>query len=129
MTHHLPVPTPPPPDPVTRRAFMAITRVDKAMLKGHAMDGAGPDHLQMRANPCGIVMQLDLDDAWRATSAKVGAKLAAGGAELQHALHPTAPHSTPQCPAAAPARCQRTRGCQQHGWCGVHTCGPCVWSA
>jgi hypothetical protein len=50
---------------------MAITRVDKAMLSGHAMDGLGPDHIRMPANPCGAVMQLELDESFRATSAKV----------------------------------------------------------
>jgi hypothetical protein len=52
---------------------MAMARVDKASLKGHLYDGLGPDHLQLEANPCGVIMELKLDNDWQATSARVGA--------------------------------------------------------
>lgn len=51
---------------------MAITRIDKAMLKGSTNDGLGPDHIQMEPNPCGVVFALKLDEQFRATSAEVG---------------------------------------------------------
>lgn len=57
-------------DPATNTAYMALTRVDKGMLKGDAMDGIGPDHVQLEANPCGIIMELNLDESFSATSAK-----------------------------------------------------------
>ena len=52
---------------------MALTRVDKGMLKGDAMDGLGPDHIQMAANPCGVIMALNLNDKYEATSGEVRA--------------------------------------------------------
>lgn len=61
-----------PADPASNTAYMAVTRVDKAMLKDDPMDGLGPDHVQMEPNPCGVIMEVKLDDNFSGTSAKVG---------------------------------------------------------
>lgn len=58
-------------DPATNTAYMAITRIDKGMLKGSSMDGLGPDHIQLEANPCGVIMALKLNKDFQATSAQV----------------------------------------------------------
>lgn len=42
------------------------------MLKGHPSDGLGPDHLQMQANPCGVIISIKVNDEFEATSAQVG---------------------------------------------------------
>jgi hypothetical protein len=74
---------------------MALTRVDKGMLKGDAMDGIGPDHVQLEANPCGIIMELKLDDKFSATAAKVCATAAKGCGQLALAAgSPTPPLNT-----------------------------------
>lgn len=58
-------------DPETNTAYIAITRIDKAMLKADPMDGLGPDHFQLAPNPCGVIMSLKLDDSYKATQAQV----------------------------------------------------------
>lgn len=58
-------------DPATRTAYAAITRIDKSMLKASPTDGLGSDTLQMEPNPCGVIMALDLNQDFEATSAKV----------------------------------------------------------
>lgn len=78
-------------DPATNTAYMALTRVDKGMLKGDPMDGIGPDHVQLEANPCGVVMELKLDDSFSATSAKVSNRYCCLGLSAVAPL----PHSLP----------------------------------
>lgn len=58
-------------DPATRTAYIAITRVDKSMLKASPTDGLSSDTLQIDPNPCGVIMSLNLDQTFEATSAKV----------------------------------------------------------
>jgi hypothetical protein len=41
------------------------------MLKASPTDGLGSDTLQMEPNPCGVIMALDLNQDFEATSAKV----------------------------------------------------------
>jgi len=58
-------------DPATKTAYMALTRLDKSSLRGHPLDGLGPDHLQLEANPCGVIMALAVNEGFNATSAQV----------------------------------------------------------
>ena len=52
--------------------YIAISSVDKGMLANNPYDGLGPDHLQFaQKNPCGFVMDVDLDANYVATQAKV----------------------------------------------------------
>jgi hypothetical protein len=61
-------------DPATNTAFIAIAAVDAAMLKSHPSDGLGPDHLQLpETNPCGVIISMNVNDQFEATSAQVGA--------------------------------------------------------
>lgn len=89
-------------DPVARRAYMAVSRVDKAMLKGHAMDGLGPDHLQMAPNPCGLVMALELDGNYTATAAEVRGAASKASQQQQVPLQRKGIQAMPCCRACMP---------------------------
>jgi hypothetical protein len=61
--------------------YLSISSVDKGMLKNNAFDGLGPDHLQFEQNLCGFVFDVDLNEKYVATGAKVLWGAGGGGKE------------------------------------------------
>jgi uncharacterized protein len=59
-------------DPGTKKAYTAISSVDSGMLNNHPTnDKGGPNHIKVKPNDCGCVMELDIDNSMRATKARM----------------------------------------------------------
>ncbi|MGY9046903.1 hypothetical protein P775_25875 [Puniceibacterium antarcticum] len=57
-------------DPDHNKVYLSISEVGKAMEAGSKGDKGGRDDIQLEANSCGAVYQLDLDEDYKATSMK-----------------------------------------------------------
>jgi secreted PhoX family phosphatase len=55
----------------TKKAYTAISAVERGMLNGDARDKGGPNHIKVEANKCGCVMEFDIDSSMSATKARM----------------------------------------------------------
>ena len=58
-------------DPVSKKMWTAISEVSKGMEDGHKNDLGTPNHIKLKANKCGCVMEFDVGSDMRATKARM----------------------------------------------------------
>ena len=59
-------------DPATKKAYTAISSIERGMLNNEAKrDLGGPNHIKVKENKCGCVMEFDMDDSMSATKARM----------------------------------------------------------
>ena len=70
-------------DPNNKRLYLALARVERGMTAGsETWDVGGPDHVQWDANPCGVVVGMDLGEAVDSAGVAMDSEFVAGAVHL-----------------------------------------------